>query len=98
MDWYDTAGESWLDTAFGDVNIDSYHDVVAADDPAWLETASYSVDLEPIEVDGLIGAGEFPLDPASVPDDLGPLPAALHWNTPDPVAAGGTVWTLPSPW
>jgi hypothetical protein len=92
MDWYDTAGDSWLDTAFGDVNVDGYHDVVPADDLSWLGDPLSVTDLVP----------PVPGDPAD--DPAAPWPATpaaeadpFSCTTPDD-ALGSAVWTLPRPW
>lgn len=99
MDWYDTAGDSWLHTAFGDVNVDSYHDVVPADDPVWLETASSAVDLGPTVIDGTDTPIDTPAWTAAPWADPIPEPEVLpaFWAAPDDTL-GGSVWTLPSPW
>ena len=93
MDWIDTDGDGWLETAFGDANADGYYDVMA--DPTAGSVAGYAYDTDfngvydifSTQVDGEAIADPAAWDPTWDSQELGTVAPVVD-----------TVWTLPNPW
>lgn len=91
MDWLDTDGDGWLETAFGDANADGYFDVLMIDPNADGSADGYAYDTDFNGVYDIFStevATDLPAwDPTWNAAELGPITPVLD-----------AVWTLPSPW
>lgn len=89
MDWYDIGPDTWMETAFGDVNTDGYFDI--ADDPT-ADPAGYVTALFP-DFDGIQFAeagAEAQWWDTGQGEPVLPAPAAT-WVEPDAPSLPGPV-------